>query len=304
MVSNFFDYLLLILNDFAPIYEPVNYSDATDKKSTKVAKYSPPERVLLILAGLFMVFAALNMFVLVTFTYFLFVCIEQLILLTYTHSPLYWLEVAQRSKRLQQHVISNIKRYKTPLIVFQIVFALFMIIVGVILGYFSIVCIVIIPIIFGVIYIYIYLLVTLKSLFVSPLKDENASISKTNLKGSRIIKEFKITARIILFGLVVCGTFIAQYGLLNILYGEKEISRENSVHPFIISVVLYRTGFLICNIGLAQYIHKRVSIMLEKSSFVVVAVNDHSNDPSKTHLSSKEFVVGIPSSRLPQEICS
>lgn len=65
LLFNFVDYLLIALNFNAPIYEPVTYSDATNPKSTKMGKYSTPERVMLILTSLFLVFSTVNMYVIV-----------------------------------------------------------------------------------------------------------------------------------------------------------------------------------------------------------------------------------------------
>lgn len=63
LLSNFFDFLLFILNVVNPIYEPVLYADVSNPNSDKAPKYSNPERIMMIFTGLFVVVTTLNMFV-------------------------------------------------------------------------------------------------------------------------------------------------------------------------------------------------------------------------------------------------
>lgn len=214
-------------------------------------------------------------------------------------SPLYWFEVAQRSKHLQAKVINNIERFRKPLIAFQVIFALFMIILGAILGFFNIVSIVMIPVIFAIGFTYIYLLAKLKSLFGSSTKDGDESNNNTNdSKGFKIINEFRTTSRFIVSGLMICGLFVALYGALTILYDWKEISKENMVSPLSVAVVLSRSGFIICNLGLAIYIHKRAAVIMEKSR---VAAQARSIDLIRSELSTREMRVTTPSSMFQNE---
>lgn len=176
-----------------------------------------------------------------------------------------------------------------------------MIIVGAILGYFSIVSVLVIPIIFGIIFIYSYILATLRTLFGSSSKDGNDTMSKSDVRGSKIINEFRITARIIVSGFILSGIFIVLYGIYTIVFDWKKTSKENMVSPLAIGIALFRTGFIIANFGLARYIHKRVAVIMEKNS--AIFANNHGNSAEQftSELSSKEQRVVTPSSRIYQE---
>lgn len=181
------------------------------------------------------------------------------------------------------------------MIAFQALVAISMVVFGAILGHFNLVGLGVVPIIIGIVIAYMYLLATLKTLFGSVSKDGNrvTSMNESDSKNSKIINEFKITARFIVTGCVISIISIVIYGILTVVHNWKESGRENEVSVLIISMLFYRTGFIICNFGLARYIHRRVVVMLEKSSVIDVA-HDHSTEQPKSFLSSKESHGVIP----------
>lgn len=212
------------------------------------------------------------------------------------HSPLYWVEVAERTKRLNTQGITNIKRFRKPLIIFQVLFALFMIIIGVVMGYFSVISIAVIPIILGIALLYFYSLSTLKSLFASSSKDGSMENPTNDPKWLKIIDEFRATTKIIIAGLLISFVFMLLYGVLGMVANWKEICREGSVNGLVIAVTLSRTGFVVSSSGLVLYIHRRIIAISRREK--VAAAQERTTNPSASELSSRDLRIVASNARI------